>query len=622
MAQNNKPRVSGRHKYAAICTIMLFSVILILIVGIFSWLYSDSRQSLNDMWKVNVAQMARDVEYYLTCPADAVVLASRHVEEMMRRGASNEEIREYLVNETEAYSAIVDSNTTGVYGYCRGEYLDGSGWTPEADYVPTERPWYVQARLAGGEITFVKPYLNIQTFTMMMSVSRLLYDGESVISMDIFLDSVQNMSREKQISDQVDVALILDTRGCVVAHSDAKEIGRDYRLYGNIWERELARGMLAADEAVFSVDTQAGRQRVFSKRINSEWVLAMIVSDAKMHSPIQYVYLCFGLVLVLVVLALAGIFLAVSRKYREIERLDREVQAAAEMYDAMYLINLTTDMIQPVRAEKAVERYLAGNYTHCSAKMLGVASWMATEGFKPVLESFMDLSTLEARMRDMRFVSQEYLDRLDRWMRMRFVAVSRDASDGLREILWTFESIDEDRRRREDLKRMAEMDAMTNTRNRSSGEALVRQMMADGVTGMFMLMDVDKFKSVNDQFGHAVGDQVLIGVAAAMRASMCQEDVVFRLGGDEFAAYLPGIQSEASGRQVMDALLRGVNGIRIAAMEGKMDVRVSIGVTFFFPGRGDTFETLYRRADEGMYESKQSGGNHATFVPAPAGQGE
>lgn len=622
MAQNNRPRVRGRHKYAAICTIMLFAVILILIVGIFSWLYIDASQSLTDMWRVNAAQMARDVEYYLTCPADAVLFASRHVEEMMRSGASNEEIREYLVNETQAYSAIVDSNTTGVYGYCRGEYLDGSGWTPAADYIPTERPWYIQARMAGGEITFVRPYLNLQTLTVMMSVSRLLYDGESVVSMDIFLDDIQGMSREKRTSEQADIALILDGKGCVVSHSNPGEIGRDYRLYGNVWERDLARGMLAADEAVFSVDTQKGRQRVFSKRINSEWILGLVVSEAKLHNPMQYVYLCFALALVLVVFALAGIFLAVSRKYREIERLDREVQAAAEMYDAMYLINLKTDVIQPVRAEKAVERYLSGDYTHCSAKLLGAASWMTTEGFKPVLESFMDLSTLEARMRTLRFVSQEYIDRSDRWMRMRFVAVSRDASNGLQEILWTFESIDEDRRRRENLKRLAEMDAMTNTRNRHSGEGLVRQMMADGVAGMFMLMDVDKFKSVNDQFGHAVGDQVLIGVAAAMRASMCQEDVVFRLGGDEFAAYLPGIQSEASGRQVMDALLRGVNGIRIAAMEGKMDVRVSIGVTFFFPGRGDTFETLYRRADEGMYESKQSGGNHATFVPAPTGQGE
>ena len=183
--------------------------------------------------------MARDVEYYLTRPMDAVVFASRHVEEMMEDGASNDQIKAYLVDETSVHSSMVDSNNTGVYGYCNKEYLDGSGWEPEADYVATERPWYVRAKEAGGEITFVKPYLNLQTHTMTMSVSRLLSDGESVISMDIFLDGIQDMAKEMGTSDQVGVALVVDKTGFIVAHSDPAEIGRDYLADGSAYEQQL-----------------------------------------------------------------------------------------------------------------------------------------------------------------------------------------------------------------------------------------------------------------------------------------------------------------------------------------------------------------------------------------------
>ena len=109
-SEKSKARYGGRRYYAIFGIILILAVLLI--SGVFFWLYNASRQGLVNMWKVNAVQMARDVEYYLTRPMDAVVFASSHVEEMMEDGASNEEIGEYLVDETSVYSAIVDSNNT------------------------------------------------------------------------------------------------------------------------------------------------------------------------------------------------------------------------------------------------------------------------------------------------------------------------------------------------------------------------------------------------------------------------------------------------------------------------------------------------------------------------------
>jgi hypothetical protein len=96
-----------------------------------------------------------------------------------------------LVNEAADEQAEIDENFTGIYGYIQGEYLDGIGWIPDDDYDPKSREWYLEAFEANGEPTIVHPYLDAQTDTIMISVSQLLNDGESVVSLDIALNEVQ-----------------------------------------------------------------------------------------------------------------------------------------------------------------------------------------------------------------------------------------------------------------------------------------------------------------------------------------------------------------------------------------------------------------------------------------------
>ena len=97
----------------------------------------------------------------------------------------------------------------------------------------------------------------------------------------------------------------------------------------------------------------------------------------------------------------------------------------------------------------------------------------------------MDLSTLEERMRELRFVSREYLDQQNRWIRMRFAAVTRNPKGSLCEVLWTLKSIGEGKRRQDQLMKLAETDVLTSVRSRRSDEALIRQLLADGTCGMF-----------------------------------------------------------------------------------------------------------------------------------------
>ena len=67
------------------------------------------------------------------------------VSAMLSEGKSHEEVGRYLVDETAIYSSVINDNTTGIYVFYKGLYLDGSGWTPPDGYKPKERPWYVDA---------------------------------------------------------------------------------------------------------------------------------------------------------------------------------------------------------------------------------------------------------------------------------------------------------------------------------------------------------------------------------------------------------------------------------------------------------------------------------------------
>ena len=91
---------------------------------------------------------------------------------------------------------------------------------------------------------------------------------------------------------------------------------------------------------------------------------------------------------------------------------------------------------------------------------------------------------------------------------------------------------------------LSEIDALTSISNRGSGERRAEKLINSGVKGMFCLLDVDKFKSINDSFGHTVGDKALIEIADCLRRSFTGSDVVMRLGGDEFAVYAVGVETE------------------------------------------------------------------------------
>jgi diguanylate cyclase (GGDEF)-like protein len=122
-----------------------------------------------------------------------------------------------------------------------------------------------------------------------------------------------------------------------------------------------------------------------------------------------------------------------------------------------------------------------------------------------------------------------------------------------------------------------------------------------------LFLDLDRFKEVNDRFGHAAGDRLLQEVAARLRACTRETDTVARRGGDEFVVLLDEVGDPRNAEQVARNLLECISGP--CRVHGEL-VRpfASIGVAVF-PADGREAEDLEERADLAMYAAKRAGGN-------------
>ena len=159
---------------------------------------------------------------------------------------------------------------------------------------------------------------------------------------------------------------------------------------------------------------------------------------------------------------------------------------------------------------------------------------------------------------------------------------------------------------------LSETDALTGIYNRGSGEAMIGEMLEKRIKCTFLMLDVDKFKSINDTLGHDTGDKVIIAVADMLSECAKPNDIVMRLGGDEFVMVLAGVDNRGYAEDIINKLFGLVDNAQIQGAE-TLKLSVSVGVSFYDGnGRGD-FGKLYQTADEKIYISKETEGNKATF---------
>ncbi len=153
-------------------------------------------------------------------------------------------------------------------------------------------------------------------------------------------------------------------------------------------------------------------------------------------------------------------------------------------------------------------------------------------------------------------------------------------------------------------------DSLTGLYTREASRKLVDgyiRIAPETDVSVFMIIDVDNFKSVNDTMGHPYGDRILKKVAQGVKRIFRRSDVLTRIGGDEFSVFVKNVPDRAFAVQKADEVLDFFHQLS-QAEKGKVPIYCSIGISYM-PGDGDTFDRLYKTADVALYAAKERGKN-------------
>jgi len=148
-------------------------------------------------------------------------------------------------------------------------------------------------------------------------------------------------------------------------------------------------------------------------------------------------------------------------------------------------------------------------------------------------------------------------------------------------------------------------------------EAFIRQveyLILQGKPFSLVMVDLDDFKSINDSYGHGVGDEVLKFTADTFRSALRGDDLICRMGGDEFSLVLSGVSEPERAREIMERITGQLSAARVLPDETHK-ISLSSGVKICRPGDGvPSFQELYAEADAALYRTKYRGKNGISFA--------
>ena len=561
-------------------------------------------------------QVEKTFNNYLTQIDNTLKGTVATLEYMLDNDVSEEEMLRYITYESERMGIVSSTGSRGIFGVFGGKFLHGLGWNPE-NYDPTQRVWYQEAVKHKGEYCFVGPYFNKRTDEYVVTAVKLLKDGESVIAFAIDYETFKNMTTSTVNSDENHMVLAMNENGVVLANSNNDEMGEDYSASEDSFKKGLYNGIMANQGKItFSLENaSAGKSNYIVSRRHVLYDLYVVIvtnEDVELADLRKSVYIFGGILIAGMIIILCLNLITLSKDLAAKQKA-ADLSSISNIYVTVHRIDLTQNTFEQITCiDYKASKILDDPSIAATDMMKAVMTQMVDERSRDAMIDFTDISTLNDRMKGRDTITEEFLSYEHVWHRARFIVVDRDIKGKLKDVIFATEIIDDEKRARDRFQYLAETDQLTGINNRGSGENKIRDLLLKNVGGMFILFDVDKFKFVNDHFGHDVGDEVLIAIGEVMHRSFREKDIIMRLGGDEFAAYMPSVFTEAGAGHLLERFIENVHKMHVEAL-GDYKINISIGAAFYYPTDTFKFEELYRRADSCTYESKKIEGSLVTF---------
>ena len=377
-------------------------------------LYKSTKESIHLQGKVNAVQSAKEFDSYLLVRKNTVRLAGHVVDEMIREGNPNSAILEYLTAESQSIKKSIDRDYTGLYGWINGEYCDGVGWVPDEDYIPTERPWYLEAIADDGEITFVKPYLDEQTKTVLTTIAIQLSDGVSVIALDITLSPIQAITEDIARQTPGSFGIVLDKAGQVIAHSDKSELGRNYLEEKDSLGAALAARLYGGSDREFELRYNGQKYLVFTEGIEGDWEAVSLINTQVFYRPLMIILAMLALFTVLEAIVFIGVLY--NQSERNFALASAEAAHSASQAKSQFLSRMSHEIRTPINAIIGLDSIALHDESispHTREELEKIGS--SARHLLSIINDILDMSRIESgrmELKDEVFAFRDLLDQI------------------------------------------------------------------------------------------------------------------------------------------------------------------------------------------------------------------
>lgn len=306
----------------------------------------------------------------------------------------------------------------------------------------------------------------------------------------------------------------------------------------------------------------------------------------------------------IIIVVLVIVILVLCKKLSDAKQMTRQVMSQLEFleheYVSLVLIDLKDDTYSSIKVSEQVERLMQSVNTQANFQLQTVMKNTASEDFHKELLEFVDLTTVEERLKGHDVISFDFKGRYNGWCRSSF----RWGNEDKKTVLYMVRQIDSDKIIENELRYQLENDSLTGLRNESYGIKDIIKKLDAKVAGMFCVIEMDGFKTLNDKYGNATGDEIIFEVAKCIKESFKETDVMVRRGGARFAVFSVGINDKEDGRFIMKMLENKITEISVV----EENISISVGVVFNRPNENNTYETLLENAESCLKTSRELDG--------------
>ncbi len=293
--------------------------------------------------------------------------------------------------------------------------------------------------------------------------------------------------------------------------------------------------------------------------------------------------------------------------------MSKAYAALANVYYSMYRVDVTNHTFMEVKTSKYIKQAQIPNTDDFDVNADSILHYVVQPSFLDEVLEFCNLNNLEEKMNGKDTISIEFIGSFSGWVRASFIKEDLTPDGKLWHVLWAVQVIDDVKQRENELRILAETDQLTGILNRGTGERKIKEIIEQRRPGIFCLMDVDHFKTINDTYGHEAGDYAIKEIAACLKKNNSENDAItMRLGGDEFAVFIPDVISKREAEKKWNEAVLLFKKISLPQDPAK-EIFISAGATIYDGGEDDDFNSLYKKADDVMYKSKKTGGYKITF---------